>query len=244
MSEEKDTLDDNQDVLDDNKDLDEILDEKKDDVDEKDEKKSENKKEENKKEEGEFNKKLGNQTFTSEKEYDEAVQKMHGRNAQFAGKLTELGYDPKTLTKKQQKEIIDAEEKKDKKGEPARKSFDKKDYNDFKAMDFQENFPESLAHKTVISELVKNDNCQINGKPSYAVAYARVLKGNGQEIPARLRNAILSERGISTQEAEKKSPNTTIKKIYQSGQKPVGSVQETYKNKEELESVSDFANSL
>jgi hypothetical protein len=195
---------------------------------------------ENKNEEKTY--KLGTQTFKTFEEFNDAVQDMHGRNAKMASKIGELGYDPKTLTPKQKKEVEKAIEKEEK--AEVKKEFDESDYYKFKAFDFQKSFPESKEYKEEISILVKKENCKVNGEPSYALAFARALLANGENIPPKLASLIRAERGGTSEEGKKEFVKTQ-KKIMSSGGTSSGMVdQQSYQSQEEIDSIGDFAKTL
>lgn len=236
---EKDSLE-NKDVLDneDDKELDELLNGEK--PEEKDDKEPENKKEEKQ------TYKLGTQEFDTFEEFNKAVQDMHSRNAKMASKIGELGYDPKTLTPKQKEEVkkaVEKDEKEEKKVE--KKEFDESDYYKFESMRFQRKFPESKNYKDEMSILIKKDNCKINGEPSYALAFARALAANGEEIPEKLKGMIRAERGESSE--SDKAPVKPQKKIMRSGgqssQAQSGDYQETY-DEESFENLQSFTKNL
>lgn len=187
--------------------------------------------------------KLGTQVFATFEEFNTAVQDMHSRNSKMASKIGELGYDPKTLTPRQKKEVEKAVEKEEEKKVESEKEFGEKDFYKFEAIRFQKSFPDSREYSEEISVLVKKDNCKINGEPSYALAFARALVANGQQIPDRLANVVRSERGDSS-ESSKESVKNQKKIMKSGGTSSVDTGQDTFKSEEDLASVSDFAKML
>lgn len=203
-------------------------------------KEAENKKEAPKEGEQKQTYKLGTKEYSTFEEFNNAVQEMQVRNGKLASKLGELGYDPKTMTPKQKKEAEEAIKNDDKK----EKEFGLSDYHKFKAIDFQATFPESVNYAEEISILVKKENCQVNGKPSYAMAYARALVANSQAVPERLANLIRTERGESLEGGNKSSINSQ-KKIMKSGGTSGEIVEQlSYKSQDDIDSISDFAKML
>lgn len=188
------------------------------------------------KEEKTFLKKIGTQEFRSEEEYDKFVQTIHGRNAQFAGKLAELGYDPKTLTKKEAQEIVDKAEKTD-----AKKSFTREDYYAMKATEFMEMFPDAKDYAEDIAFFVGKDSCKVNGKPSYPLAYISALRVAKQPIPEKVVSYAKLELGSISTNNDK--PAKKIMKSGNVGTQSQGQPQHTY-NEDDLSSIDDIAKSL
>jgi len=231
------STDENSDV-DENKnhdELDEILDDKKDEEGEGDENKNKDEKTEEK-----FNKNLGTQNFTSEDEYDVAVAKMQERNANMATTLGKHNIDPKTGELKEAKESDEKVEKKTEgKQEPLTED---QQYHRFKARDFQEEFSDSKNYKEEMQVFIRKGRANVDGKPSYALAYAKALRADDKAIPDSLIRVIETQKGKDSSDVSR----SATKKIMQSGSQGGSNASSdvTYKTEESFKEASNFANSI
>lgn len=186
-----------------------------------------------------FNKKIGTQEFTSEVEYDKAVSNMQERNSTMATTLGKHGIDPKTGEKK---EVEKKEEKIEQKEEEKDKPTEEQQFLRFKALDFQENFPDSKNYKDEMKVFIKNKRANIDGKPSFALAYAKALKADEQDIPDNLIKIIRKQKGEDVNVAR-----SATKKVMQSGgnrARTVGREQDTYKDQKSLDEMSSFGDNI
>jgi len=230
------------DILDDtiaDDDFSDLFDDDKDDKDEnKDKDKDEKKEDDGGDKPATFSKKVGNREFTSEKDYDEFVLKMYGQNGNLAGEVKRLGGDPKAISKGLDK--INSDEKKDDKPNTAVHKTPEETYYEIEAVKFSKQFPDAKEYADEMQIAIKKGKANINGEPSYALALARALRADGKEIPQRLITRIKAEKG-----EDESSSKSASKKIMKSGGRSSnsGSEQNTY-SREDLNSSSDFANSL
>jgi len=188
-----------------------------------------------------FNKQLGGKVYTSEKEYDEAVDEMQKRNQGMATTLGDAGIDPKTLKKKEEEKKEEEE-----KSELTKKQYDETDYYRHEAIKIQKQVPELKDDtvKEMMKTIVKTPEGKINGEPSYALSGARALSALGKKVPDKLLAMIKIEKGEDPD--ENIIPANVTKKVMRSGGTG-GNVmpeQETYKSQEELDSISDFGNDV
>ena len=227
--------------------LDDLLndEERSDDKEKKDESKTDDEKsneDENKdKEEDESNKffkKIGSHIFDNEKDYDDFVAKTYNTNSQLAGEVKKLGGNPKKP----------GEEKEDDKGkkddaEVKKEKTPEESYYEIENIRFMKKFPAAKEYKEEMKASIKNGRANINDEPSYALAFAKALRGDGKIISDNLLRIIKIEKG----EDPNSESQSVAKKIMRSGGRSViGSnepTQESY-SKEDLEEVSNFGDKI
>jgi len=189
-----------------------------------------------------FNKKIGSKEYTSEEEYDAAVNEMNTRNSNMAANLGKHGIDPKTGEKKE----VNDDDKKDDKDDDKKKETEKADtpeesYYKIEAVRFSKKFPDSNGYKDEMRVFIKNGRANINGEPSYAVAYAKALRADGKPIPDNIIRIIAMEKGEDVDSNSKSYSKKVIRSGGGSGNQ-APSDQDTYQSQEQLDDVSDFGN--
>ena len=212
---------------------------KKDDSEKDDEKSKDEDKDKDKKDElNKFFKKIGSHTFDNEKDYDEFVNKTYNTNSQLAGEVKKLGGDPKKpgeVKKEEDKKKDDAEVKKEKTQEEI--------YYEMEHFRFMKKFPDAKDYQEEMKAYIKNGRANIKDEPSYALAYARALRGDGKVISDNIIRIIKIEKGEDPNSESK----SVAKKIMRSGgRSAIGSnepTQESY-SKEDLEEVSNFGDKV
>ncbi len=231
-SEDNNSYDELDDILNDKEDGNE--DEKKDDSKD-DEEKSED---ENKKEDesNKFFKKIGTHSFDNEKDYDEFVSKTYHTNSELSGEVKKLGGDPKNLGKEIEKPTeekkVDTEEKKAKSPEET--------YYEIENIRFMKKFPDAKEYKEEMKAYIKSGRANINEEPSYSLAFARALRGDGKPIPDNLLRIIKTEKGEDPDESQ-----SATKKIMRSGSRSGNAIElKSFNSQEELDEISEFGDKV
>jgi len=207
-----------------------------------DEKKEEAKKDEIKEEADEkngdqFYKKVGNREFSSEEDYDSWVQKVYGENSNLVGAVKKLGKDPKKVLKG---DFTDeqVEQKKEEVKEPEKKDLsDEEQYYRVEKIRFEKKYPVAKEYKEEMGIFIRKGKANINDEPSYALALAKSLRADGEKIPEKLLSQIKTEKGEDT------TVSATKKVMKAGGSSNTTRGKEVY-NKENLDNISSFANSL
>ena len=239
---EPENNDANYDELDDilNDDKENIVDDKdKKDDSEKDDEKSDKNKDKDEEESNKFFKKIGTHEFSNEKDFDEFVSKTYHTNSQLAGEVKKLGGNPKKPSGEEQK----IENKKKDEQEVKKEKTPEESYYEIENIRFMKRFPDAKEYRDEMTASIKNGRASINEEPSYALAFAKALRGDGKSIPDNLLKIIKMEKG---EDINNESQSVT-KKIMRSGGQRTNIVnepeQESY-SKDDLEEVSDFGDKV
>lgn len=210
----------------------------KDDDDNKDKDKDDDKdKNKDKKEESnKFFKKVGTFSFDNEEEYDKFVAKTYHTNSELSGEVKKLGGNPKNLGKVKD---VETEEKKSDTEEKKVKS-PEETYYEIENIRFMKKFPDAKEYKEEMKAYIKSGRANINEEPSYSLAFARALRGDGKSIPDNLLRIIKTEKGEDPDESQ-----SATKKIMRSGSRSGNATEsKSFNSQEELDEISEFGDKV
>lgn len=232
-SEDSNSYDELDDILNDKEDVNE--DEKKDDSKD-DEEKSEDENKNKEDESNKFFKKIGTHSFDNEKDYDEFVSRTYHTNSELSGEVKKLGGDPKNLGKVKD---VETEEKKSDTEEKKAKS-PEETYYEIENIRFMKKFPDAREYKEEMKAYIKSGRANINEEPSYSLAFARALRGDGKSIPDNLLRIIKTEKGEDPDESQ-----SATKKIMRSGSRSGNATEsKSFNSQEELDEISEFGDKV